>query len=82
MKKTEEDDDDDISDNEDAIMLSREAKDWKVCISVDGCLVELDINSKIEPRPLCRPGSEQVPLACYPRADQACSPQEGAASPP
>lgn len=29
-KKTEEDGDDDIDDNEDPMLLSREARDWKV----------------------------------------------------
>lgn len=33
MKKTEEEDEDEFSDSEDAIMLSREAKDWKVRVS-------------------------------------------------
>lgn len=34
MKKVEDDDSAEISEPEDPLMLQRDAKDWKVCLSV------------------------------------------------
>jgi len=77
VKKVEDDDSGEISEPEDPMMLSRDAKDWKVC------LLYMDIftsaNDSLEPRPLCRSRSLEIPLQGYRRTNQARSPQEGPA---
>jgi hypothetical protein len=78
VKKVEDDESGEISEPEDPMMLSRDAKDWKVRFRIR--LKIAFTNPSSEPRPLCRPRSIKVPLQSHRRTNQACSPQEG--SPP
>jgi hypothetical protein len=80
VKKVEDDESGEISEPEDPMMLSRDAKDWKVRCS--SCLEAGLTNPYLEPRPLCCTGSIKVPLQSHRRTNQACSPQESPAPPP
>jgi DnaJ family protein C protein 2 len=79
VKKVEEDDSGEISEPEDPMMLSRDAKDWKV--SSTYCLKYTLTDRPREPRSLCRSGSLKASIQSHRRANQACSPQEGSSSP-
>lgn len=78
VKKVEDDDSGEISEPEDPMMLSRDAKDWKVIFRI--CVKIALTDPTAEPRSLCRPRSLKVSLQSYRRTNQACPPQEG--SPP
>src|SRR4030081_1974336 len=53
VKKDEDDDSGEISEPEDPMMLSRDAKDWKVRFRI--CLKMASTNPSSEPRSLCCP---------------------------
>ena len=80
VKKVEDDDSGEISEPEDPMMLSRDAKDWKVRFGI--FLKIVFTNLATEPRSLCRPRSLKVPLQSHRGTDQACPPQKGSPPPP
>jgi DnaJ family protein C protein 2 len=70
VKKVEDDDSGDISEDEDPLMLQRDAKDWKVNYRTLLRSTYHDANnSTTEPRPLRRPRSYQVPLQGHRRTN-------------
>jgi hypothetical protein len=77
VKKIEEDESTEISEQEDPMMLARDAKDWKV--GGYNYFEVLSLTLKLDSRSLCCPWSVQqvqVPLESYAGADQERSSQE------
>lgn len=75
VKKVEDDDSGEISEPEDPMMLSRDAKDWKVMFWV---LTQVAMtNSLTESRSLCCPRPLEASIPSHRRAHQACPPQKG-----
>jgi len=72
VKKVEDDDSGEISEAEDPMMLSRDAKDWKVRFLV--CNHKDMANLPIESRSLRCSRSVEVSFQSYRRTDQACPP--------
>jgi hypothetical protein len=80
VKKVEDDDDGEISEEEDPLMLQRDAKDWKVCLrsSIRKRLVS---DGRTGTRPLCRTRPLEIPLPRDGGPDQARPSQEGSPTP-
>lgn len=79
VKKIEEETSDEISEPEDPLMLSRDAKDWKVCSTLQ--LLSLNTHFRPGSRSLRRSWTLQVSLESYAGANQKRPPQEGSTAP-
>lgn len=80
VKKVEDDDSGEISEPEDPMMLSRDAKDWKVRPNPPIRINKT--NRSLATRSLCCSGYHKVPMESHRRANQACPSQESSSPPP
>lgn len=77
VKKVEDDDLGEISEAEDPMMLSRDAKDWKVNSYICQPHYIFANTRLIEPRSLCCSRSQQIQIQGYRRSNQEGTQKEG-----